>query len=76
MMFKTNLKEKVTLGTKLRPREVDNLALNPDFFLISLTNERSFTRLHPQGRVAPKGLFVRPFLGHLDNDHLRKMKKT
>ena len=42
MMFKTNLKEKVTLGTKLRPREVENLALNPDFFLISLINERSF----------------------------------
>ena len=34
------------------------------------------TRLHPQGRVAPKVLFVRSFLGHLDNDHLRKMKKT
>ena len=42
MMFKTNLKEKVTLGTKLRPREVENLAPNPDFFLISLINERSF----------------------------------
>ena len=26
--------------------------------------------------MAPKGLFVRPFLGHLDNDHLRKMKKS
>ena len=42
MMFKTNLKEKVTLGTKLRLREVENLAPNPDFFLISLINERSF----------------------------------
>ena len=40
------------------------------------TQNVTSTRLHPQGRVAPKGLFVRYFLGHLDNDHLRKMKKT
>ncbi len=39
---------------------------------MSRTNQVDYTR---GGRVAPKGLFVRPVLGHMDNDYLRTMEK-